>query len=407
MTDTRPTASWLWPVHATSACELSVNRRRFLQTATLGGLAASAGCLDALRARTGLAQSDDVSADGSSTPESVRVDADGSLPVPESELRRGAAKDGIPAITDPVFAADWSAVDETLGDDELVVGVEVGGNARAYPLAILNWHEVVNDRFPDPLLVTYCPLCGSGVVADRTVAGEVRTFGVSGLLWQSDLVLYDVESESLWSQLLATAIRGPLTGTELMLLPSTIATWGEWRREYPKTEVLLPPPQSDTVKGWQSRDYDRNPYVGYDRSERVGIGYNQDVDGRLHPKTMVVGVTSGAISRAYPLDTVEQVGVVDDTVGDLSVVVAATSAGSLVAYDRRVDGRVLDFERDRDVLVAGGSRWSLVTGRAVDGPHEGTRLTRANDRSPLFWFAWAEFYPDTEIYGDISGNLSR
>lgn len=389
-----------------------MNRRRFLGVLGVGGVAASAGCLGGVRP-----PADDpvpVRQDGPSTVDATNY-ANVSLPVPESELKRGASKDGIPAITDPAFAADWSTVEETLDPEEQVIGVEVGGEARAYPLAILNWHEIVNDvfeprstasqtesdaEFGGPLLVTYCPLCGSGVVADREVAGEVRTFGVSGLLWQSDLVMYDVESGSLWSQLLATAIRGPLTGTELSLRPSTLTTWGEWRRAHPNTEVLLPPPESDTIRGYQSRDYERNPYVGYDRSRQVGIGYNTEVDGRLHPKTMVIGVTSAGVARAYPLDRVTEAGVVNDTVGDRAVVVAATAAGSLVAYDRRVDGIVLQFEREGDGLVADGSRWALVTGRALDGPHEGTTLSRANDRSQLFWFAWADFHPDTEIYGE-------
>lgn len=375
-----------------------MNRRRFLTTAGFLGLAACTGCLDTLRRQSGT-RSSDTPTDSTSAATYAEV----SLPIPDSELRRGAAKDGIPAITVPAFATDWSSVKATLGDEELVVGIEVDGRARAYPLAVLNWHEIVNDDFGGPLLVTYCPLCASGVVADRTVDGKVRTFGVSGLLWQSDLVMYDTESESLWSQLLATAIQGPLTGNELTLRPSTVTTWGEWRDAHPKTEVLLPPPMSDTVKGFQTRNYDRNPYVGYDRSERVGIGYNTDVDGRLHPKAMVVGVTSGGVSRAYPLETVQQAGVVNDTVGDLPVVVAATNSGSLVAYVRRVDGTVLTFERDGDALVADGSRWSLVTGTALDGPHEGVRLARANDRSQLFWFAWADFHPGTDIYGEQSG----
>lgn len=386
-----------------------MNRRRFLGAVGLAGLAASAGCYEHIRhwdehgdvigPQPSLSDGDDGASD------------DGDVGSPSNRLRRGAAKDGIPAITGPVFATDWSSVEETLGDDELVVGVDIEGDARAYPLAILNWHEVVNDvfephsdddaEFGGSLLVTYCPLCGSGVVVDRTVAGAVRTFGVSGLLWQSGLVLYDVESESLWNQLSATAIRGPLTGTALTRLPSTIATWGEWRREHPDTTVLLPPPASDTVKGWQSRDYDWNPYVGYDRSERVGVGDSRNIDGRLHPKTMVVGVTSGVVARAYPLANVVRSGVVNDTVGTLPVVIA-TSVGLLVAYDRRVDGRALDFERDGNGLVAGGSRWSLVSGSAVDGPHEGTQLVRVNNRSPLFWFAWANLYPETEIYGNLS-----
>ncbi|EJN61128.1 DUF3179 domain-containing protein [Halogranum rubrum] len=390
-----------------------MNRRRFLGAVGLAGLAASAGCYEHVRHWN--ERSDVV---GPQPPLSGGDSAnDADVALSSNGLHRGAAKDGIPAITDPVFATDWSSVGQTLGEEELVVGLDIGGDARAYPLAILNWHEAVNDVFEQhstvsripadaafgrPLLVTYCPLCGSSVVTDRTVTGAVRTFGVSGLLWQSGLVLYDVESESLWSQLSATAIRGPLTGTALTRLPSTIATWGEWRREHPTTVVLLPPPASDTVKGWQSRDYGRNPYVGYDRSERVGVGDSRSVDERLHPKTMVVGVASGEAACAYPLASVERRGVVNDTVGTLPVVVAATRAGSLAAYDRRVGGRALDFERDGDELVAGGSRWRLVSGRAVDGPHEGTRLTRVTDYSPLYWFAWANLYPMTDIYGKIS-----
>jgi hypothetical protein len=213
--------------------------------------------------------------------------------------------------------------------------------------------------------------------------------------------MYDRESDSLWSQVLATAIRGPLTGTELDLLPATTTSWGEWRASHPDTSVLLPPPLSDTVTGRVTRDYDRDPYRGYDASSRVGIGYNDDVDDRLHPKTRVLGVAHGGEAVAYPLSAVAETPLVTDDVGGLPVVVAATTGGTLVAYDRRVDGSTLSFDRESgtDALAAGGSRWDLLTGRATDGPHAGTTLTRANDRSPMFWFAWAEFFPDTTIYG--------
>jgi hypothetical protein len=215
----------------------------------------------------------------------------------------------------------------------------------------------------------------------------------------SDLVMYDALTNSLWSQVLAKAVKGPKTGTPLSLRPSTITTWGEWRAEYPETEVLLPPPKSDTVKGEVSRDYNRDPYAGYDESRRIGIS-GGPVDGRLHPKTSVIGVATDEVARAYPLETVgKRGGVVNDTVDNWQVVVAATASGSLVAYERTVDGTTLTFERDGDALVAGGSRWGIVSGQARDGPYEGTSLTAANDRSPMFWFAWADFYPDSEIFG--------
>ncbi len=323
------------------------------------------------------------------------------LPVDRSKLDRGARKDAIPAITDPAFGADWSDADASLDDDQRVIGVVRDGTARAYPLTILSWHEIVNDEFDGPLLVTYCPLCGSAMTAERRVDGEVTTFGVSGLLWQSDLVMYDVATESLWSQILATAIRGDRTGEQLQLVPSTLTTWGEWRGEHPDTEVLLPPPASETiVDGAAPRNYDVDPYSGYGDSSRVGIGANSDVDDRLHPKAEVIGVAADGEATAYPLETVKAEGVVNDAVGDRPVVVTTTPSDSLVAYVRVVDGAVVSFEAADDAhLAAAGSRWQRVSGEAVDGPHQGTTLERANGRSQMYWFAWADFNEDTTVYG--------
>ncbi|PSQ17291.1 hypothetical protein BRD00_08090 [Halobacteriales archaeon QS_8_69_26] len=188
---------------------------------------------------------------------------------------------GIYAVVDPAFEGDWSGLAipdryDALTDDVGVVGLERDGRARAYPLPVLWHHEIVNDDFGGPTMVTYCPLCRSGVVADRRVAGRTRDFLVSGLLWtpprlqtrireddgtvfgadrsgeaevrnQGNLVTYDRDTRSYWSQLLAEAICGPLQGAELRIRPSTVATWGEWRADHPDTEVLLPPPHSGTV----------------------------------------------------------------------------------------------------------------------------------------------------------------
>ncbi len=369
-----------------------MNRRRFLGTVGTGFVLGAAGCV------SGAPTSEPPEADASRTSAEVGSLADVELPLADKDLLRGAPEDAIPAITDPVFGADWSGVDATLADDERVVGVEAGGSARAYPLGILNWHEVVNDEFGGPLLVTYCPLCGSGVTAERRVDGEVTTFGVSGLLWNNDLVMYDETTGSLWSQVLGKAVQGPRTGEALTLRPSTITTWSAWRADHPGTQVLLPPPASDTVTGEERRDYDANPYDGYDESVRIGLG-GRNPDDRLHPKTTVIGVATDETARAYPRTALEEAGgVVNDTVGGLPVVVAAAD-GSLVAYVRRAGGDSLEFGRSGDVLTAGGSRWGLVSGTALDGRHEGTTLERANDRSEMFWFAWAEFFPDSDIYG--------
>jgi hypothetical protein len=372
-----------------------MERRRFLEAVAAGLPVCVAGCIGDPDGGV-LTGSDDSDGTVPSDRDSVVTDPD--LPLSESDLIRAAPKDDIPAITDPAFDADWSAVTATLGDRDRVIGVEADGDARAYPLPVLNWHEVVNDDFGGPLLVTYCPLCQSGVTAERRVDGEETTFGVSGYLWQRDLVLYDDLTDSLWSQILGRAVRGSRTGDSLSLRPSTMTTWGEWRREYPDSSVLLPPPESGTVRPRSTRNYNTNPYGEYEdiRHPRPGASESEK---RLPPKSLVVGVATEEVAKAYPLRTVvEAEGVVNDRVGELPVVVASTDE-SLVAYDRRVDGETLTFDRDGAALTAGGSRWGLVSGRALDGPHAGRRLSRATDRSPMFWFAWLDFFPGSRVYG--------
>lgn len=391
---------------------VGVNRRTYL--AVLGA-ASLAGCVggdsDGVTATEAAGTGTLTGGDDGDRPRDSGV----SLPVPDSELTRGAPKDAIPAITDPEFAPDWSDVEieqqdpQTgeartltldLSPDDRVIGVERDGTARAYPLRILNWHEVVNDSLGGPLLVTFCPLCGSGMTAVRRVDGEESMFGVSGMLWRSDLVMYDEATDSRWSQIMATAIQGPMVGAELELVPSTMTTWGTWRESHPETAVLLPPPFSHTVKGESTRNYGVDPYGGYANTTRIGIGANSFDDDRLHPKTTVIGVRTGGEARAYPLPAVESTGVVNDTVGGTPVVVAVGPDDTLVAYERTVDGETLTFRADDGKhRSAGGSRWEIATGRAVDGPHEGTTLAPANDASPMFWFAWLDFNPETTVYG--------
>lgn len=392
-----------------------MRRRRYLAVLASGATGVLAGCTNfGSVGSKGTGPASDTN--GSTDTRSARTPSVGNvdLPVPKSDLVRGAPKDAIPAITDPAFGGDWSGVEIEVRNDfggkhqtkprlrpeDRVIGVARGGEARAYPLRVLNWHEVVNDTFDGPLLVTYCPLCGSAVTAVRTVNGQATTFGVSGFLFRNDLVMYDKLTESLWSQIIATAINGPETGDTLQLVPSTLTTWGAWRDVHPDTVVLLPPPESNTVAGRNAtRDYTTDPYAGYDSSGRIGLGgsYNDD---RLHPKTEVIGIQHGGVARAYPLDAVQKAGVVNDDVGGLPVVVTVAAGDALVAYEREVNGDTLTFAKAGDAhLRAGGARWRRATGRAVDGPHEGTRLPRANDVSPLFFFAWKEFAGETEVYG--------
>jgi len=335
------------------------SRRRLLAAVGTGVTATTAGCLGGAGSRlpfVGGSEETAMTPTPSREPRVAETYRAVDLPVPESELARGAGKDTIASITGPALGPDWSDHDPSLVDESLVIGVERDGMARAYPLKMLNLHEVVNDDLGGPLLVTYCPLCASGVVADRTVDGEALTFGVSGLLWRSDLVMYDEGTDSLWSQLLAQAIRGELTGTRLALYPSIVTTWGQWRGAHADTEVLLPTPASKTIRGELDLQYHRNPYSGYESSRRIGVGTHGEVDDRLHPKTRVIGVAHDGVARAYTLETLAKEGVVNDTVGGLPVVVTVIGT-TMVAYERRVGGRPLVFERDGDRLVGGGSRW--------------------------------------------------
>jgi len=342
--------------------------------------------------------------------------ADLSLPVDEADLDRAAPRDGIPAIVDPVFGSSWAETDYEVATDayrspslaptDEVIGVARGGTARAYPLKLLTRHEVVNDDIGGPLLVTYCPICKSGLVADRRVDGEARTFGVSGYLFRANLVLYDQGGGNLWSQLLATAIRGPATGTELGLITSRTTTWEAWQAEYPGTEVLLPPPASNTVVGEVALNYALDPYADHEtvaeRYPEYGpLGDLEWSDTRLQRRTPVLGVVHDGEAVAYPRREIEWNGPINDTVGSRPVVVATAADGTLVAYDRRAGGGRLRFsDGGGRTLLAGGSRWRRLTGRALDGPHEGAQLASATDVSELYWAAWFKFHPETTVYGE-------
>jgi hypothetical protein len=395
-----------------------MKRRTLLATAGTGVLSGLAGCstiVGAVCGDHGRGRSN-ARGDAAATGGAASLD---SLPVPESELVRSARRDAIPAITAPKFApyyteleleGYWWGTGESfsytleLGDDDPVIGVERDGDARAYPLKLLAWHEVVNDDLGGPILVTYCPLCGSGIVAERRVDGEPTTFGVSGLLWRDNLVMYDTRTESLWSQLSATAIRGPKTGTELTLQPSTFTSLGRWRAEHPDTTVLLPAPRSGTIVSVLAPPYSRDPYEGYETSTTVGTGRDEFTDDRLHPKTVVLGVAVDGDATAYPPAAIREAGVVNDAVGSLPVLVTSNDSGEPVAYDRRIDGRTYEFERTADGHLRGaGTNWNPSTGEGVSGQFADERLTPVASATRLFWFAWLEFHPESRLYTATGG----
>lgn len=272
--------------------------------------------------------------------------------VPREEIVSGGPpKDGIPALTDsaaiPAEAATY------LHPDDRVLGVVVGSKARAYPIRILNWHEVVNDRIMGvPITVTYCPLCGTGMVFRASRKGKRMVFGVSGLLYNSDVLLYDRETESLWSQLKMEAVAGPRLGERLEWLPVRHTTWAAWREAHPETEVL-------SLRTGHQRDYARDPYADYAAIPTLMFSVRHQ-DARLPPKAWVAGVLINGEPKAYPLTRLPPGVVVEDTVGGQAIRVRYEAAADSV-----------------EITDAAGDLIPYVE---------------------AYWFAWAAFYPETQLY---------
>ncbi|MEM6462929.1 MAG: DUF3179 domain-containing protein [Pseudomonadota bacterium] len=199
-------------------------------------------------------------------------------------LSGGPPKDGIPSIDNPSFV-DVSQMDG-LDDMEPVMGLEINGDARAYPLRILMWHEIVNDTVGGvPVTVTYCPLCNAALVFDRRVNGDADTFGTTGKLRNSDLVMYDRKTESWWQQFTGEAIAGALTGTKLDMVPSRLESWKNFRTRHPQGKVLVP-------NNPQMRNYGANPYRGYDTMNRPFL-FTGALPEDIEPMARVVVVRDG------------------------------------------------------------------------------------------------------------------
>jgi len=234
--------------------------------------------------------------------------------VPYDEIFSGGPpRDGIPPIYSPKFESISQAGDGLKGV-EPVVSFNLGGDARAYPLQILIWHEIVNDVVAgQPVMITFCPLCNTAIAFERTLEGKVYDFGTSGLLRFSDLVMRDHQTESLWQQATGEAIVGDLTGKRLTFIPATVVSWTDFKAAFPQGKVF----SKDT--GF-SRSYGRNPYSGYDNSERPFL-FSGEVDERLGGLERVVPVTAGEADVAYPFSVISRLMVVHDRVGDREVVV--------------------------------------------------------------------------------------
>ena len=326
----------------------------------------------------------------------------------EEIVSGGPPKEGIPAIDRPRFETARSA-DRWLDGRDPVMVVEHGGVARAYPLNILIWHEIVNDEVDGlPVSVTFCPLCNTALVFDRRFDGHVLDFGTTGRLRHSDLVMFDRQTETWWQQATGEGIVGEFAGRKLDRVASNTLAWKDARELYPDIQVL------SRETGYQ-RDYGRNPYTGYDDpgGNPIAAFFRGDSDPRLPAMERVVALELGE-GWAAPFGELREARVVNAEKDDVPFVVfwspGAASAldrseiaegrdvGQTAVYDRRLDGRTLSFEaarggfRDRET----GSLWDLA-GRATAGPLQGQRL-RAIPHGNHFWFAWVVFKPQTEVW---------
>jgi hypothetical protein len=328
--------------------------------------------------------------------------------VPLGEFRGGGpGRDGIPPIDHPKFESVAQA-DAWLKPREPVVALEVSGDARAYPLQILIWHEIVNDWVGGlPVGVTFCPLCNTAIAFDRQLSSQTLDFGTTGNLRHSDLVMWDRQTESWWQQATGEAVVGELAGARLEMVPAQIISWAEFREQRPQGRVL----SRDT--GFR-RDYGRNPYVGYDDISQSPFLFEGPTDGRLRPMERAVTVSLGGENVAYPFSALADRGVVADRVGGRSIVVffepgtasaldrgeiaASRDVGSAGVYAAQLEGRGLSFARDRSgfVDIETGSRWSIL-GEAVSGPLAGSQLEPVV-HVDAFWFATAAFLPQVRVW---------
>ncbi len=319
----------------------------------------------------------------------------------------GVQRDQIPPIDKPTFETVAQACEWLTGNQPGAL-VIVDDEARFYPLSILTRHEIVNDRIGDvPVAVTFCPLCNTALAFDRRVDNEVRRFGVSGLLRNSDMVMWDDTTESVWQQITGESIAGDSAGTKLDIISTSIVSFEQFSASFPEGRSL----SRDTGFGIP---YGSNPYVGYSSSDRPFL-FDGEIDDRLPALERVVGVTVQGSDVAYPFSELELDEAINDTIEDTPVVVwrtgttadaldqgqiAESSAlGTAIAFDPVVDGDTLIFASGDDGTFTDeqtGSTWDGL-GLAVDGPLEGTRLQTVAHTNE-FWFAWAAFFPEGALY---------
>ncbi|MBU0646141.1 DUF3179 domain-containing protein [Patescibacteria group bacterium] len=302
----------------------------------------------------------------------------------------GAPQDNIPSIEAPEFESMPDA-DVYLKDDGYGLDLEIDGDHRFYPYQLMVWHEIVNDVFNgQPVLVTYCPLCESGVVFERRIGEQTVEFGTAGRLWNNNLVMYDRQTQTWWSQILGQGVVGELAGRDLQRLPAQVMTWDAWKRQYPDGEVLSRETGAD-------RDYTRDPYGDYYTNSDIHFTLTGR-DARLQVKERIYGVLTDAQS-AYLRAAVVNEPVINDQIGGLSTVLVYNDETEAVrVFSRQINGQILTFSKNGQTLIdeQTQSQWSL-DGLAISGDWQGATLEELPVIS-AFWFCWSAAYPNSNLH---------
>lgn len=360
------------------------------------------------------------------------------------DWKKAASKSREPKFISSLEAAKW------LDDKEPVIALVIGNQAKAYPLQILTWHEIVNDTLAGvPVAVSFCPLCNSALAFDRriplnevqqkelvglnneivfdsldndfltayveqkreTVGIELKglevTFGVSGMLYNSNMLMFDTHSSTLWSQLLGEGVVGSLTEVTLLRLPAQIISFAEFKEAFPDSPILSRETGFD-------RSYGNNPYVGYDDIDSPAFLFRGVTDGRLPPKERIISIEKGTDIAAYPFTVLAEEKVVNDKINDEPIVLfwsdgtnsaldtrqiaSSKDIGAVGVFSRNVNEQSLNFEWDGEVFTdkETASTWNLL-GQAIAGELAGQNLKPIVHDNTL-WFAWAAFKPETRIF---------
>lgn len=315
----------------------------------------------------------------------------------------GPPQDGIPSIDNPKFQSVQEA-DEILEDSELVLGLNINGDIRAYPLQILVWHEIVNDVVGgEPVAITYCPLCFTNQVFNRTLNdGSIVEFGTSGKLYNSNLVMYDRKSNSLWSQALGEGIVGDYSGVKLERIPFDIAFWKEWKKLYHESKVLTR--DTGTV-----RPYGADPYGDYYTNDLILFPVTND-DKRLGLKEIIIGLEDKSQYKAYKLQDIETDKVINDVIGDDKKIALVSLEPFMVrVFDRVIDSDnndegnkniVIDlfYNQTNNTLIDKVTNSELnFEGKFIKGQLQDIQLKQL-PMDQGFWFEWVAFHPETEVY---------